>query len=242
MNETAKKPLPKWLPLVVGSALVLQFAGLSVWQISRGFEKIEQQELFESGGGIATFHDGAEVRSYQRLQVEGVFDAERQILLDNIILNSRYGYYVLTALETASDEPLLIVNRGWIEKTGPNPDMAALAERIVIGEQRLTVRGRVGTLPRAGMRMGDAILPGQSWPMTAVYPLAEDVEAVLGRKIQPFVLLMDPEAEGGFLRHWVPQEMGPSKHFGYALQWFAMGAVLAGLLIWHYRKRTLGDD
>ena len=47
---------------------------------------------------------------------------------------------------------------------------------------------------------------------------------------------MDPDDQRGFLRHWVPEEMGPGKHFGYALQWFAMGAVLAGLLIFNYRK------
>jgi cytochrome oxidase assembly protein ShyY1 len=50
---------------------------------------------------------------------------------------------------------------------------------------------------------------------------------------------MDPEDELGFFRHWVPEEMGPGRHYAYALQWFAMGLVLAGLLIWNYRKRGL---
>ena len=48
---------------------------------------------------------------------------------------------------------------------------------------------------------------------------------------------MDHTEDYGFLRHWVPSEFGPGKHFGYALQWFAMGAVLSGLLIWNYRKK-----
>jgi len=55
--------------------------------------------------------------------------------------------------------------------------------------------------------------------------------------VQPFVLLMDPDAAGGFVRHWVPEEMGPGRHFAYALQWFAMAAVLAALLVWNFRKR-----
>ena len=29
------------------------------------------------------------------------------------------------------------------------------------------------------------------------------------------------------------------RNFSYALQWFAMGVVLAGLLTWNYRKRGL---
>jgi len=89
--------------------------------------------------------------------------------------------------------------------------------------------------------MGDAITPDQDWPKHAVYPSLEEVSAALGRPVQPFVLLMDHEEEHGFLRHWVPSEFGPGTHFGYALQWFAMGAVLALLLIWHSRRRRAAD-
>jgi cytochrome oxidase assembly protein ShyY1 len=85
--------------------------------------------------------------------------------------------------------------------------------------------------------MDDAFEPLQQWPKHAVYPSAEEVAVALGRKIQPFVLLMEHDEKHGFLRHWVPSEFGPGKHFGYALQWFAMGAVLSGLLIWNYRKK-----
>ena len=237
MNSNSEKPLPSWLPLVVGTVLVAQFAGLGVWQISRGLGKLESRQAYESESGYYNFHDGAEVRPYQALKASGRFDAERQFLLDNIILDSRYGYYVLTPLELGSNEPLLIVNRGWIEKRGPIPDLQAAADKIALDVTRVTVRGRVGSLPKPGMRMGDAISSAGNWPVLAVYPTREDLERELEREIQPFVLLMDPDDGNGFLRYWVPAEMGPGKHFGYALQWFAMGAVLAGLLAWHYRKR-----
>ena len=92
------------------------------------------------------------------------------------------------------------------------------------------------------MRMGDAIPSTDSWPLTAVYPASEDIEAALGRELQPFVLLMEPDNAQGFLRQWVPAEMGPGKHFAYAFQWFAMGAALGGLLFWHYRKRRPARD
>jgi len=47
-----------------------------------------------------------------------------------------------------------------------------------------------------------------------------------------------PVGRRGGRRTWsVPSEFGPGKHFGYALQWFAMGAVLSGLLVWNYRKK-----
>lgn len=237
MGTTTKKKLPDWFPYVAGALLVVQFAGLSVWQISRGMEKRASRAAFQNETQFADFRRDIKVRSYQALRASGRFDNTHQFLLDNIILNSRYGYYVLTALEIALDEPLLLVNRGWLEK----PMNATKPLIIEVPESPLTVRGRVGALPRPGYRMGDAILAPDVWPVVAVYPTIEDLERTLGRELQPFVLLMDPADEHGFLRHWAPEEMGPGKHFGYALQWFAMGAVLASLLIWNYRKRRFTD-
>lgn len=233
MNTQPKKSLPDWLPLVVGVFLVLQFAGLGAWQVSRGLEKRATQHAYQDEALFTEWQDGMEVRSFQRLEVTGRYDTARQVVLDNIIINSRYGHYVITPLEISAAEPLLLVNRGWIEKVAGDFDGAQLA----LPDGKLSVRGRAGSLPKAGYKMGDAIEANQEWPMHAVYPSAEEVSAALGREIQPFVLLMDHEAKHGFLRHWVPSEFGPGKHFGYALQWFAMGAVLSGLLVWNYRKK-----
>ncbi len=234
MNTGPEKKLPSWLPLVVGGLLVAQFAGLGAWQISRGLEKREDGQMFRDETGFSAWHDGMDIRPYQRLKATGHFDGEHQVLLENIIVNSRYGFYVITPLVGLDDEPVLLVNRGWIERP---PDDAFDETRLDVPEGRVTVRGRAGSLPRAGMKMGDAFTPGTAWPKTAVYPSLEEVATALGRDVQPFVLLMDHEEADGFYRHWVPTEFGPGKHFGYALQWFAMGAVLSGLLIWNYRKK-----
>jgi len=233
VNTRTKKQLPGWLPLVVGALLVAQFAGLGAWQISRGLEKRADQQMFRDETGFASWHDGMDVRPFQRIKATGSYDGAHQVLLENIIVNSRYGYYVITPLVGLDSEPVLLVNRGWIEKTSEPLDTA----RLDIPSGRVTVRGRAGSLPRAGMKMGEAFRPGQGWPMEAVYPSTEEVAVALGTDVQPFVLLMDHEEDSGFFRHWVPTEFGPGKHFGYALQWFAMAAVLSGLLAWNYRRK-----
>jgi len=233
VNEKARKPLPRWLPLVVGGFLVVQFMGLSVWQISRGLEKRATQHAYRDETSFHVWQNGTDVRSFQLLKVSGEYDAERQLILDNIIINSRYGHYVITPLEVEADAPLLLVNRGWIEKSAGEFDNS----RLNLPEGDIVVRGRAGSLPKSGYKMGDAIAADQAWPKHAVYPSPEEVAAALDRPVQPFVLLMDHEEEHGFLRHWIPSEFGPGKHFGYALQWFAMGAVLFGLLLWNYHKK-----
>jgi len=233
VNKTSKKPLPSWLPLVVGALLVVQFAGLGAWQISRGLEKRATQQAYSDETGFSDWQNGADIRPYQRLKIAGSFDVDHQILLENIIVNSRYGYYVVTPLVLGENAPALLVNRGWLQKTGDAPDKSALD----LPTLPLTVRGRAGSLPRAGYKMGDSIPADSSWPKKAVYPVLEDIAVAYGREVQPFVLLLDHQEPNGYYRHWVPAEFGPGKHFGYALQWFSMGAVLSGLLIWNYRKK-----
>lgn len=225
--------MPSWLPLVVGSVLVLQFAGLGAWQVSRGLEKHATQQAYKAESDFAEWQHGDDVRPFQRLRANGHYDTVHQIVLDNIIINSRYGHYVLTPLDIGAGLPVLLVNRGWLEKSAEGIDAALLAAPTA----SVTVRGRAGSLPKAGYKMGEAFAGPQSWPKHAVYPTHVDIEAALGRPVQKFVLLLEHDEQNGFLRHWVPAEFGPGKHFGYALQWFAMGAVLMGLLIWNYRKK-----
>ena len=231
MTVSAAKRLPRWLPFVIGGLLVIQFAGLGTWQITRALEKQAARDAWGAADGFTPHHDGMDVRPYQRVRADGRFDAGHQFLLDNIIIESRIGAYVITPLETAADEPLLLVNRGWLPRNG----MAIDESRLAIEADPVRVHGRIGSLPRAGYRMGTAV-EDTSWPKTAVYPHIDDLAALLGRDVQPYVLLLDPESAYGFLRHWVPEEMGPARHYAYAFQWFAIALVLAGLLAWHARR------
>jgi surfeit locus 1 family protein len=233
LNENSKNKLPAWLPLLVGALFVALFASLGAWQVNRGLDKRAQQQLFRDESGFAAWRNGMDIRPFQGLVVTGYYDGNSQILLDNIISNSRYGYYVITPLIGLDGEPLVLVNRGWIQRTGDTVDVS----RLAVPEGRVSVRGRAGHLPRAGMKMGDAFTTGQAWPKIGVYPSRNEVATELGRDVQDFVLLMDADEAHGFVREWAPTEIGPGRHFGYALQWFAMGAVLSGLLIWNHRKR-----
>jgi surfeit locus 1 family protein len=235
VNNAIKKKIRSWIPYVIGAILVTQFAALGVWQVSRAFEKRAEQQAFVSQAGFASWSDGVEVRPFQKIKATGRFDDEHQFLLENIIINSRLGYYVLTPLRVQDDTPLLLINRGWFEREGSN----IAPDKLSLPTSNVTVRGRAGSLPRAGYRMGEAIPADAGWPKQAVYPILDEVAAALGEPVQPFVLLLDPEDSYGFFRHWVPEEMGPGRHYAYALQWFAMGVVLAGLLIWNFRKRGL---
>ena len=109
MNDDVKTPLPAWLPLIVGTIIVLLFASLGTWQINRGLEKRATRTAFKQESGFAAWQDGMQIQPYQRLKVTGNYVGDRQLLLENIIINSRYGYYVVTPLRSREDEPVLLV-------------------------------------------------------------------------------------------------------------------------------------
>ena len=46
------------------------------------------------------------------------------------------------------------------------------------------------------------------------------------------VLLLDKDQPGGFVREWNPVVVGPERHVGYAVQWFALAAALVILYVW----------
>lgn len=233
LDSESEKTLPDWLPYFVGGLFVVLFASLCLWQIARGFEKREVERLFGSQTGYVSWSAGTEVKPFQRLKVSGSFDSQRQFLLENIVLKTRPGYYVITPFILGDNQPVLLVNRGWVSKHDAVRSTAFLA----VNEQRTVVRGRAGRLPQAGIKMGEGVAAGQQWPKLAVFPDYDEVAGALESEVHPLVLLMDPLDEHGFVREWQPPQFGPGRHYAYAFQWLVMGAVLASLLVRGYRRR-----
>ena len=234
MTETARLRRFRALPYLVGAGVAVLMLSAGFWQLERAAEKRSEREAFAAGGTHRLYAEGDAVRPYQPLELRGTWLEGRDILLDNIIVRSRVGHYVLTPLVTGADEPLVLVNRGFIVAE----DESTTAEALTPDMSVQRVRGRAGRLPRAGYRMGEPILDPSAWPLRALYPDYGDIEAALGSGVQPFVLLLDAAEPNGFERDWQPGGMTPARHTGYAVQWFLMALVLAGLMVWHARKRS----
>jgi surfeit locus 1 family protein len=225
------------LPLLVATFFTVSFVSLGLWQLDRAAYKNELAESFLAESAHERVMGAMSVETYQPIKSVGHFVSERQILIDNIVKNGRLGLYVITPFEYSADEPLLLVNRGWIQKTANSRELPALE---TAGGQ-LEVRGKAGVLPRVGIRPGEAFEGPDSWPRVGVYPTHDEVAAELGREVLPFVLLQDPQAESNMLREWQPVQSGPATHYGYALQWLAMAAAVLAVTFWHLRNRYLRD-
>ena len=227
----------KYAPPVAGVIFIVVFVSLALWQLDRAAEKSALLELFENDTPYSRVSDYDSLSEFDRIQVDGEYLVDRQILIDNIVQNSRPGYYVITPFRPNTRHPLLLVNRGWIAKTGPGGEKPD----VDVGNALRTVRGLSGRLPRVGIRPGEAFEGSSEWPRIAVYPNLDEVATQLEETVLPVVLLLSPDEEDGFLRNWRPNVSGPMTHYGYAFQWSAMAAAVVIILFWHMRKRRRRD-
>ena len=83
---------------------------------------------------------------------------------------------------------------------------------------------------------------GAPWPrlVTAIEP--DKLWADLGRNGFAYELRQQ-SGPGAYRTDWPVVAMGPEKHLGYAVQWFAMAAALLGLFLylgWHNAGRHHG--
>ncbi|BBP67889.1 hypothetical protein PHLH5_54300 [Pseudomonas sp. Cab53] len=81
------------------------------------------------------------------------------------------------------------------------------------------------------------------WPrlVTAIEP--DKLWAELGRSGFSYELRQQG-GPGAYRTDWPVVSMGPEKHLGYAVQWFAMAAALFGLFLylgWHNAGRPHGN-
>jgi surfeit locus 1 family protein len=225
------RPLP--------SALVLALLGLllwlGTWQLSRAEERRAQIASFDAADAPIPWSASDQLPPrYTRVVLRGRYDGQHQVLLEGLSRNSTPGLEVLTPLRVI-DGRVVMINRGWIpwqgERTAP-PVPPTPSEQVV-------VTGRVRAFPKPGMSLGDNEANAASkWPRLAIYPSADEVSGWLNEPVVQMQVLLDDDAEHGFARDWRPDEFPPSRHVGYAVQWYSMAAALIILFFIASRRRA----
>jgi surfeit locus 1 family protein len=240
IDDLIKTPLfRKYFPPAAGSIFIAVFVSLGLWQLDRAAEKKTMLALFADDAPYSRNNDYESLTEFDRVEVDGQFLADRQILIDNIVQDGRQGYFVISPFRPDMSRRVLLVNRGWTRKMAASN--ANSLPNIDVGQERRTIRGLAGHLPRVGIRPGEAFAGAQTWPRIGVYPNLEEISAQLGEPLLPIVLLLARDEDAGFQRRWQPNQSGPMTHYGYAFQWFAMAATVFVILFWHLRKRLRHD-
>lgn len=230
---------PSWLSSLVLAALAITFTELGRWQLDRAQEKRQLETRFDQADTRQSLPGDGSDSQFMRLDLSGSWDGQRHFLLDNQVWKGRAGVHVLTPFQDAASGRWLLVNRGWLPLSYDRLQLP----QVVTPAGPVDVSGHIQGFPSGGLRLGEAepITTGQ-WPKLMTYPEHDQFATALGLELSNWVLYLAPDSAGGFDgREWKPTRMGPEKHQGYALQWFALAltAVVAWLILGVKRAREL---
>lgn len=160
------------------------------------------------------------------------------LLLDNQTREGRAGLKVYQPFRSDAGARVL-VDLGWVPMP-PDRTLPALLPRQ--GSARLA--GLLAPPPASGIALGPALTataqPGV-WLASRMPP--DETAAALNlppRALPTRVLRLDPALPGGYARDLalLPNTLPPSRHLGYAVQWFALAfTVLVVALVLEFRRR-----
>jgi surfeit locus 1 family protein len=241
VGDTRRQFRPGLAPTLLTLALLPVLIGLGLWQLDRYEQKQEVERAYAAADGAPVPADTVTADERDRFRptsARGRYEADRQFLIDNMVRRGRNGFFVITPFRLENGE-LVLVNRGWIAQDARREP----TDDIAVSDERRRIEGRVGRLPVAGLDLGDDRAAGEGWPSVRQFPDIPELAAALGEPVEPWVLLLSPQAADGFLREWQPGGMPASRHLGYAVQWFALAAALAVIyVVVNTRRRPSGRE
>jgi len=215
------------------------FVGLSLWQLDRADQKRSLQAQVEArmAQPALAYHGqplNLDAERFRRVTLSGRFLPAHQLLLDNVIHEGRPGYEVITPLEVAGSEQVVLIDRGWIPAAATRqeiPDVDA-------PQGELRIEGRIDrphSRPVVGGNIPVVDRTRWSWLDLGQF------EQRSGLKTEPFLVLMSPESPGGFVRQWPAFNAKVGMHIGYAIQWAAFALMALGTYVWAGLKRRDED-
>jgi surfeit locus 1 family protein len=221
---------------IVGVAVT---ANLGAWQLRRAAQKIALQDALESRATLSVLtapdlaRDAAqaEAQHFRRVHLRGRWVAARSVFLDNRQMAGRVGFYLVTPLQLEGRPVAVLVQRGWVPRDQrdrtllpPVPHAAGIVE----------VDGLIAPPPARLYEFA----PSTSGTIRQNLDL-DEFTLETGLALAPLSVLESTErsdspgtAGDGLLRQWPRPAVDVQKHYGYAFQWFALSALMAGLYVW----------
>ncbi|RUR34733.1 SURF1 family protein [Vreelandella andesensis] len=231
MAKTSSRSQRLYVWCVFWSVLISLGVLLGLWQWERAADKRvliaarEAAPLVESP--TDTPQEGSE------LHLQGVYLARHTLYLDNRIVDGRLGVAVLTPFRDSFSQ-LWLIQRGFIE-TGPS--RAAPHVETPVGS--VTVSGEWQVARPGGPLYGEN-KEGIRLQQISLTPWESTLPAFTYTG-----WLHADQGEGVFTPWWEASVMPPSRHLGYAFQWWGLALVAAVVMVLGgyrlHKDRLTGD-
>lgn len=219
---------------------------LGFWQLDRAAQKaaLQASELQRAElpplpqQALASRDDEVAQQLYRRVALRGHWLAQHMVFLENRQVEGRPGFVVVTPLRLSSGG-VVLVQRGWAPRNFV--DRTALPQ-VPTPDSEVEVLGRVAPPPGKLFELGQTSAGSIRQNLDLAAFSAEiglDLKPVSIQQLGDVAAAVAanagaaPSSPGdGLLRSWPRPAANISKNHGYALQWFALSALTAGLYVW----------
>ena len=219
--------------LAAAVAAVALTVSLGNWQLRRAGEKLALQAAWDRaeqaaplpvGGGDIGAVAG---RLPLRVQLRGRFQFAHEVWLDNRQMDGQAGLMLVTPLRLA-DGSMVLVNRGFASR---DPRDRTRLPEVARPDGEVTVEGLAVAHTARVLQLGENA-PAGSRPLVWQNLDYDAFERASGLAVARWVVQQTNDVDDGLLRHWPRLAAGVDTHYGYALQWFALAALIAGLTVY----------
>lgn len=166
------------------------------------------------------FNPRLPVEPFQSVAVSGHYLNSSTILIQNRFYHDELGFEVFTALQLTHDKTLLFVDRGWVKKI--NTQLPAI--QPIDSEQHIA--GHIKLLDEYQFILGKNIYEPEKIPLIAQRIDIKEISQILHQVFYPFVLRLNANEAGGYVRDWTIVAVTPERHLAYTIQWLALAFVL----------------
>lgn len=233
-TQFSNKPPGGWLLTGLVALAVLATISLSLWQLTKGFEKHRERTGYMKG----LHEDPIELSQYQeqeslyrQLHLRGSYVKERSFVIGYQRHNQLPGHWIVTPFRT--EIGTFLVNRGWL----PIQQNFREVPEFETPEGTVEITGVIWSHKHFP---SDKSYDEPTWPKRVnrlnIKRMAEITDAFSDE-----IRLLGGN-KGAFTPLQLVVENEPAKHWGYAFQWLLIGGlVVSGYWFFAVRKGEVGN-
>lgn len=216
--------------IIFSIAVISLLLKLSWWQMSRadGKQRLQSQISQRQQTILVDLAQLPIEPLWHSITLEGEFDNQHPILLDNQLYRGRPGYHLY--LPFISQHQRVLVNLGWIAA----PLYREILPTLPQFYGRKVISGMIAPAQQL-LQFKPDNADGQ-WPLRVQNMALSWLAQQLQQPLLPWVIQISASSSVALTQTWQPVVMGPKKHYGYAMQWFLLAIAVVFLSLWWLRR------
>ncbi len=161
---------------------------------------------------------------WHRVSMSGEFLNDKNIILDNQIVEEKAGFLIYTPFKILDSNKIILVNRGWYSLSNSRKDIP----NIPPIKEIQTIEGEISQMPSSGISLGKVITEKLDESSFRLQKMDYEVlSSLISKDLMRYaVKLKKPIFDKTYVLDSGMPVPDSDKNYGYAFQWFAMAFTL----------------